>query len=393
MALITAVAVALSIRRDSLFIALLGLIGGFATPALLSTGEDRPIGLFGYLLLLNAGLAWVARKRRWKILPVLSLAFTVVYQWGWAIKFLDAARLPLAAGIFLLFPLLAFAVPLFDRRRSGEGRETDEGYEEHARRSPPDLGPPPVHRPPRRRAAYGARYASSFGFLLLLDLPRDRRRPRAAVAARAGRRGVPPRRLARCPYRTEARPSVLAWVSVFVLLYLAAGSRPAWAGRSWGGPSAPGPPLFPRLPGLLVLEARLGADVRCPVGSSPPPPRRGPTTGGAALTFPPPSSLMAEGRLVGPYLTEARLLSGVSLRPRSLPGRAALAPPLPAQAPARGAAPCLSPEPRPPSSWPRGRGSEWPRGRALLPAVLQPRARRRGRPPWLSSPVRPPRGS
>ncbi len=42
------------------FIAVLGLLGGFATPALLSTGENRPIPLFAYLLLLNVGLAWVA---------------------------------------------------------------------------------------------------------------------------------------------------------------------------------------------------------------------------------------------------------------------------------------------------------------------------------------------
>ena len=57
LALVTLIAVLLSIRRESLFIAVLGLLGGFATPALLSTGENRPIPLFAYLLLLNIGLA------------------------------------------------------------------------------------------------------------------------------------------------------------------------------------------------------------------------------------------------------------------------------------------------------------------------------------------------
>jgi uncharacterized membrane protein len=65
LALVTATAVLLSIRRDSLFIAILGLVGGFATPALLSSGENRPVALFGYLLLLNVGLAWVAYRRGW----------------------------------------------------------------------------------------------------------------------------------------------------------------------------------------------------------------------------------------------------------------------------------------------------------------------------------------
>ena len=72
LAMVTALAVLLSIRHESLFIAVLGLLGGFATPALLSTGENRPIPLFAYLLLLNVGLAWVAHRRTWPVLTVLS---------------------------------------------------------------------------------------------------------------------------------------------------------------------------------------------------------------------------------------------------------------------------------------------------------------------------------
>src|SRR5258708_34593015 len=57
MAAVTAVAVALSIHHDSMFVALLGLVGGFATPALLSTGEDKPIGFFYYFLFFHPGPA------------------------------------------------------------------------------------------------------------------------------------------------------------------------------------------------------------------------------------------------------------------------------------------------------------------------------------------------
>lgn len=120
MVLITVVAVLLSIRRESIFIALLGLVGGFATPALLSTGEDRPIGLFGYLLLLNAGLAWVAYRKRWPVLTALSLVFTVFYQWSWVMTFLTAPKMPLAATIFLVFPILGFAAFAAGSRRQAE---------------------------------------------------------------------------------------------------------------------------------------------------------------------------------------------------------------------------------------------------------------------------------
>jgi uncharacterized membrane protein len=76
LAMVTALAVLLSIRRESLFIAVLGLLGGFATPALLSTGENRPIPLFAYLLLLNVGLAQVAHAKRWPVLTGLTLVLT-----------------------------------------------------------------------------------------------------------------------------------------------------------------------------------------------------------------------------------------------------------------------------------------------------------------------------
>src|SRR3954464_9208051 len=88
MLIVTAIAVLLSIRRDSVFIALLGLVGGFATPALLSTGENKPLALFSYLLLLNIGLLSVAIRRRWPLLTALSVVFTVIYEWEWISKFL-----------------------------------------------------------------------------------------------------------------------------------------------------------------------------------------------------------------------------------------------------------------------------------------------------------------
>jgi hypothetical protein len=106
LALTAAVAVLLAIRRDSLFIAFLGLVGGFATPALVSTGEDHPFGLFGYLLILNAGLSWVGYRKKWPHLVALSLAFTTIYQWAWVHTFLTEAKLPLAGAIFLVFPVL-----------------------------------------------------------------------------------------------------------------------------------------------------------------------------------------------------------------------------------------------------------------------------------------------
>ena len=131
LALVTVVAVLLSVRRESLFIAVLGLLGGFATPALLSTGQNQPIPLFTYLLMLNVGLAWVAYSRGWPVLTWLTLGLTVVYQWGWVFKFLDASTLPLAMGVFLVFPIAAVA-GLILNGRGARGAAAGGGFEKSA---------------------------------------------------------------------------------------------------------------------------------------------------------------------------------------------------------------------------------------------------------------------
>ena len=92
MALTTAVAGLLAVRYDSLFTALLGLLGGFATPVALSTGVDRPIGLFSYLLLLDLGLAAVAIQKRWHGLVLLAVAGTFLLEMGWFFRFLSPER-------------------------------------------------------------------------------------------------------------------------------------------------------------------------------------------------------------------------------------------------------------------------------------------------------------
>src|SRR5436189_6290192 len=60
MALVTAAAFLLAVRLDAQVVALLGMLGGFLTPVLLSTGQDAPVALFAYIVLLDAGLLAVA---------------------------------------------------------------------------------------------------------------------------------------------------------------------------------------------------------------------------------------------------------------------------------------------------------------------------------------------
>ncbi len=118
MTLITATAFLLAVRLEARVIAVLGILGGFLTPVLLSTGVDNPAGLFGYLAVLNVGLIAVALHRRWNFLLPLGAGGTIFMQLAWAEKFLTAAKAPTAMVVCLAFCAL-FLAAYFVARRLG----------------------------------------------------------------------------------------------------------------------------------------------------------------------------------------------------------------------------------------------------------------------------------
>src|SRR5690349_4384085 len=106
MALITTAAFLLAVRMNALVVAILGIAGGFLTPALLSTGQDNPLGLFGYIALLDIGLLAVARRKEWASLPILGAVGTVLLQIAWVGNFF--LRQQYFAGIKTLIPMAVF---------------------------------------------------------------------------------------------------------------------------------------------------------------------------------------------------------------------------------------------------------------------------------------------
>lgn len=116
MALITAGAFFLAVRLGARVVAVLGMLGGFLTPVLLSTGRDNPFGLFGYIALLDAGLIALAVHQRWLFLVPLGAAGTVAMELGWAAKFLTAAKTPTAMMVSAVFCVLFLAGCLLARR-------------------------------------------------------------------------------------------------------------------------------------------------------------------------------------------------------------------------------------------------------------------------------------
>ncbi|HEX5758441.1 MAG TPA: DUF2339 domain-containing protein [Thermoanaerobaculia bacterium] len=94
------VAVWLSLRQG-VIVALVGLVGGFLTPAWIGAAEPDPRLLFGYLLFLQLALLAVSRRRLWTGVPELALGAGFLWVLGWVV----AAFAPgdaLWLGLFLL---------------------------------------------------------------------------------------------------------------------------------------------------------------------------------------------------------------------------------------------------------------------------------------------------
>lgn len=217
MLLVTVAAVALAARRDSLFIAILGLLGGFVTAYLLSSAEHYPLAVFSYLLAVNIGIAWLAARKGWWLLSALSVVLTALYEWGWALQAINVSLLPLAAAIFAVFAVVG-TVPLWYGRP--DDRPAGVRWIAVAAAYLPLLFALYV----AAHVNYGPRYKVLFAFLLIVD---------AGLLAIAWRGGPKWLHAAggvatlitfalwlRVSYAHASWPWLLLWLALFIALYL-----------------------------------------------------------------------------------------------------------------------------------------------------------------------------
>lgn len=108
MLVITAFAVLLSLLYNRQELAVIALVGGFASPFLVSNGSGNYVALFTYLIILNTGLLIIAYRKAWRVLNTTAFAFTVILFATWIIN-IKPSEAPvvytngfLFAGIFYL---------------------------------------------------------------------------------------------------------------------------------------------------------------------------------------------------------------------------------------------------------------------------------------------------
>lgn len=125
MVLITTLAATLAIVYDTKWLAVLGLIGGFLTPVLLSTGQDNQIALMSYMTLLNLGLLGIAFYKKWDLLNIFGFIFTYLLYAVWFNSHYDRMKfwpsIIFLNAFYVIYSIIPFAYQFF--RKESEKME------------------------------------------------------------------------------------------------------------------------------------------------------------------------------------------------------------------------------------------------------------------------------
>ncbi len=107
----------LAVLQDAVWLAVFGIIGGFATPVLMSSGGGNHVALFTWCAILNAGIIAVAALKSWRALNVLGFACTFSLATSWGVLHYDPADYLTSQAFLVLFLLMYIAVAMFYARQ------------------------------------------------------------------------------------------------------------------------------------------------------------------------------------------------------------------------------------------------------------------------------------
>lgn len=112
MVVVTVSTTILALTQNAQLLAAFSLVGGFATPYLLSTGQNHEVFLFSYLTLLDLAVLVMARVRPWRRLLWGSFAGTLIYFFFWGFDFYTVSQRPVTTIFAVVFAAIFASMPL-----------------------------------------------------------------------------------------------------------------------------------------------------------------------------------------------------------------------------------------------------------------------------------------
>lgn len=104
-------------------IAILGMIGAYGIPFLISANSGRVDLLFAYIILINTGIVFLSYKKEWKAMVRLAMLVSWVLFIGWAVtRYEDSMRqqaIWIMAAFYFLFTLAAIGFSIRKKQPIG----------------------------------------------------------------------------------------------------------------------------------------------------------------------------------------------------------------------------------------------------------------------------------
>ena len=115
---VTAAAGVLAVLQDARALAVLGILGGFLAPVLVSTGSGNHVALFSYYALLNLAILGIAWFKAWRVLNVLGFVFTFGIGTLWGIDGYTPEKFATTEPFLVLFTLMYLVIPVLFAMRA-----------------------------------------------------------------------------------------------------------------------------------------------------------------------------------------------------------------------------------------------------------------------------------
>ena len=119
---IVAGAALLAVLQQNMALAVLGFLGGYLAPVLISTGSANHVALFSYYAVLNAAVFAISWRQNWRLLNLIGFLFTFGVGTAWGSKYYRPELFASVEPFLVLFFLFYIVIGLLYVVRQTEHR-------------------------------------------------------------------------------------------------------------------------------------------------------------------------------------------------------------------------------------------------------------------------------
>lgn len=120
---LVAASAALAVLQNAAILAVLGFLGGYLAPILLSVNDNfRPVPLFCFYAILNLAVLGIAWVRNWRALNLMGFFFTFGMGWFWGVRYYRPELYASIQPFLILFFLFYVAITVLHTVRPQAAR-------------------------------------------------------------------------------------------------------------------------------------------------------------------------------------------------------------------------------------------------------------------------------